>query len=610
MSNEQGTTNTAHQDIEAIARLSIAKRCQTDLYYLAKYILGYDKMTDKTHGGLCAYTKPLLPNQPPIAPEQATQKTVEGGINQSPDAPTKNFTQEKNSATLSVERHGAAPISGSPISPLNPSDLEAGSLDSGSPVSPKLINTEDSSDQESSFAVSEDSIFDVSEREEELSDSFDPQKNFLLILMPRGTFKSSVVTIGFSLQMILNDPDARILIDSETFSKSKAFLAEIKGHLEGNEKYREIFHCLYGVYPDERRRDDTWSDSQLNISARKRRRKEPTFSCGGVDAGKTGMHYDLIIMDDLMSETNITTKEQIEKVVTHYKLSLSLLDPGKPLIVIGTRWHYLDIYQHILDYETHRFNVLIRRAWNPDGSLFFPEVLSTIELDRIRKTQGSYIFSCQYQNNPVDDETAIFKRSQIQVKEWELVKNLPINWYLLVDPSFEGEYSDFAALVTAGMDIHGNIYVRHVLRQKMTYSQIIDNMFHLYLKFKPKEIALETVATQKSIQYMLNDEQKRRGVFLPVKEIKSRTKSKEERIRALAPYYEFGRIFHVRECPQREELEYELLHFPKGKHDDVIDALATVLEIARPGGLKQARQEKLKPKLKVLLKPRSPITGV
>jgi hypothetical protein len=62
---------------------------------------------------------------------------------------------------------------------------------------------------------------------------------------------------------------------------------------------------------------------------------------------KNGMHYDLIIMDDLHSELNTANKEQIEKVVQHYKLAFSLLDPGQPLIVIGTRWDYNDVYQYI-----------------------------------------------------------------------------------------------------------------------------------------------------------------------------------------------------------------------------------------------------------------------
>src|SRR5579859_5114929 len=71
-----------------------------------------------------------------------------------------------------------------------------------------------------------------------LEDQYREGNRNLLLLMPRGTFKSSVVTIGFALQYILHDPNVRILIDSETFSKAKAFLAEIKGHLEGNEEYR------------------------------------------------------------------------------------------------------------------------------------------------------------------------------------------------------------------------------------------------------------------------------------------------------------------------------------------------------------------------------------
>lgn len=444
-------------------------------------------------------------------------------------------------------------------------------------------------------------------------DQFSPDKNQLLLLMPRGTFKSSVVTIGFTLQMILIDPDVRILIDSETFQKAKAFLMEIKGHLEGNEKYREIFKTLYGVYPDARKRDDLWSDSQLNIASRKRARKEPTLSCGGVDVTKNGMHYDLIIMDDLHSELNTVNKEQIDKVIQHFKLAYSLLDPGKPLIVIGTRWDYNDTYQYILDNESENFNIMVRKAHNKDGSLFFPERLSEAFLDKTRKTMGSYLYSCQYENEPVDNESATFKRSQLIRRPWELVKDQPINWYMAVDPSYEGPYSDYAALVVAGMNHQKDLYVRHVIREKLTYGGIIEKMFDLYNRYPGiKQIVLETVATQKSIQYELNNEQKRRSTWLPVTEIKSRTKSKEERIRALAPFYEFGHIFHVKECPQIEELEYELIHFPKGTHDDVIDALATILEVARP----TANSEKVQRKQRnshlydVLTKPRSPITGV
>jgi len=109
---------------------------------------------------------------------------------------------------------------------------------------------------------------------------------------------------------------------------------------------------------------------------------------------------------------------------------------------------------------------------------------------------------------------------------------------------------------------------------------------------------------------MLNNEQKKRGIWMPVQEIKSRTASKEMRIEALAPYYEYGRVHHIKESNQIDELEYELLHFPKGSHDDVIDALATILEIAHPPNEKRANREQNRDKRKLFDKPRSPVTGI
>ena len=510
---------------ENLAKLKIAERAKTDLFYLAKNILGYDLMEEATHQIMCDYTLPTF--RPDLAPKE--------------------------------------------IPPLQSTD------------------------------------------ENNVIDQYDPKRNFVLYLLPRGTFKSSVITIAHTIQRSLNDPDARILIDSETFSKSKAFLAEIKGHYEGNDKLREIYKTLFGMFPDAKKKTEIWSDSQINLAARKRQRKEPSFSCAGVDVTKNGMHYDLIVMDDLHSEKNVTTKEQIDNVIQHYKLALSLLDPGCPLIVIGTRWHYADLYQYILDFERDRFNILIRAAYNPDGSLFFPERLSEDFLQTTKKTQGSYIFSCQYLNNPVDNETATFKRSYFKRVKMSEIEDKPINWYLMVDPSYEGQYSDYAAFVVAGMDFDSNLYVRHVTRQKMKYSDIINHIFELNARFEFKAISLETVATQKSITYELTNQQRKRGHWLRnLVEVKTRSMSKEERIRGLAPFYEFGRVFHVEGCPQLDELEYELLHFPLAKHDDVIDAFADVLELASPpsnvdADVRRARKRRM---IQAFDKPRSPITGV
>lgn len=457
-------------------------------------------------------------------------------------------------------------------------------------------------------------------RPEKIIEGLDHTKNLLLLLLPRGTFKSSVVTIGETLQFLLNEPNGRVLIDSETFSKAKTFLAEIKGHLEDNYKFREVFKAIHGVYPDDNKKNSSirWTDTMVDLACRTRKTKEPSIMVSGIDKSINGMHYDLVIGDDLHSEKNVTNKEQILNVIEHYKLLFSLLDPGKPLIIIGTRWHMLDLYQHIIDNEQQDFNILQKSAYNPDGSLFFPEVLSELELDKIRRKQGSSIFSKQYLNQPVSDENATFKREQFEYMTWEQAKLIPINWYLLCDPSYSDPrgtsiYSDFAALGLVGMDYQRKLYIRYLKKSKMTYGDIINDLFRIYTadEFRDleiKRVQLEVIGT-KSLSFELANEMKRRSTYLPLTEIRHQSKSKEERVRALAPFYEAHNIIHIKECPQLEEYELELIQFPSGRYDDLADMVSSVLNIASPPTSKVARDYSKLDKKRVNYKPRSFITG-
>lgn len=504
----------------------IALRCRYDLYFLCKYVLGYEAMEESVHQDLCHYVETLLPTH-----------------------------------------------------------------DADYMMPPKLVG-------------------------EGMNDSFDPGNNNMLILMPRGTFKSSVVTIGFTLQFILNEPNCRILIDSETSQKAKAFLAEIKGHLEKNDSYRDVFHAIHGVFPDgvstKRNKDLLWTNAEVVLACRTRPLKEPSIMVSGIDKSINGMHFDLLICDDLHSEKNVTNKEQIQQVIDHWKLSYSLLDPGKAMIVIGTRWDYNDLYQEILDKHRDDYNVIIRRAIKDDGTAFFPERLPLEALEKIKQKQGAAHFSNQYMNEPISEEDATFKRNDILYTDWKLVKDMPINWYLLVDPSFEGPYSDYAGLIVVGMDYQRQLYVRHVHRAKMNYADIINQIFDLNTTYRPKIIALKIVGGAKSLMYEFNNEMKLRGTWLPVRELRDNKNSKEDRIKALAPTYNFHRAFHIKGAPQLDDLEYEMLHFPKGKHDDILDAYASVLEIATPPNPSSAyiEDEDGKKVRRSSYKPRSYITNV
>lgn len=418
-------------------------------------------------------------------------------------------------------------------------------------------------------------------------------KDFKMCLLPRGSFKSSIVTVGYSVKSIIINPDIRILLANENFSNAKRFASEVRNHFEGNEFLRLVYGDFVG------RRD--WREDYFTVSRRRANFKEPTLSCAGIDVVKVGMHYDLIIADDLVSQANITTRDQMEKVIDFYRLALSLLEPGGKMIVIGTRWHFNDLYNHIITNEGHRFNKFVRAAYKADGSLWFPSRLSEKFLDEQRKSQGSYHFACQYLNNPIDDDNAVFTKKNIRY--YDIAQGLyrpdidlsgieeenrpkpyglaDMNLYIHIDPAVsELARGDFSGLVVTAIDPNDFIYVLEAAKKKLKVFDLIDEIFRLfekYEKYNVQQVLLETQVFQVTLKYFLMDKMSRERKYLPLHEVThSWQKSKTMRISGLQPRFEFGTIFLGKDMA---DLEDELLRFPVGQHDDILDALSFGLEV-------------------------------
>ena len=400
-----------------------------------------------------------------------------------------------------------------------------------------------------------------------------PERRRKLILMPRGSFKSSVVTIGYSLWRMVHDSNARILIDSETFSNSKRFLGEIRGHIERNEVFRKYCGVL-----DARRDDTSWTQSEITVSTRTQNLKEPTISTAGVDVVKVGMHYDLIIMDDVVSQMNIGTSEMIEKMIDHYRLILSILEPDGELVVIGTRWHDRDLYGHLVENE-FGFDFYIRKAILDDGSLLFPERLTRDFLESQRAAQGSYIFSCQYLNSPIDDKDAVFRREWFQFYD-QPPEGLTVT--ATVDPAIsDREGSDYSAIVVVGTNRENSWYILEAIRGRWNLLELVERIFEIHRRWLPIKIGIETVGFQRYISQYLAEQMRQRDAWLPITELKTDTrKSKEMRIRGLQPRFETRTVFLRRGVV---DLEDELLRFPRGRHDDLVDALAYHLQLTSGG---------------------------
>lgn len=159
-----------------------------------------------------------------------------------------------------------------------------------------------------------------------------------ILVLPRGTFKSSLACVAYPMWCLEQEPNLTILLDSELFTNSKNFVREIKGHYM-SKRFIDIFGERIG---------DKWGESEITLSTRTENRKEASITVGAIGTTKVGQHYDMIIGDDYNSPKNSSDPEKCQKVIDHVRYNLNILNPGGEYVFVGTRYAELDVIGWLL----------------------------------------------------------------------------------------------------------------------------------------------------------------------------------------------------------------------------------------------------------------------
>jgi hypothetical protein len=162
-----------------------------------------------------------------------------------------------------------------------------------------------------------------------------------LIVVPRGSLKSSIACVAYPIQRLIQNPDERILIDSELFTNSKNFIREIKGHFM-NRALVELYGTFYNP--------KNWNEGEITIRQRTKVLKEASITAGGIGTTKVGQHYTIIIGDDYNSNKNSATPEGRQKVIDHFRYNMSILEPGGTYVLTATRYAEDDVPGFILSH--------------------------------------------------------------------------------------------------------------------------------------------------------------------------------------------------------------------------------------------------------------------
>jgi predicted phage terminase large subunit-like protein len=422
------------------------------------------------------------------------------------------------------------------------------------------------------------------------------------------------------------NPNIRILLDSETYNLSKSILAESKGQFQGGPLANN--YPPLAVAQNANRETSRWSEDVIVHPRRTIPKKEGTLSAAGLDGVKAGMHYDIIIADDLHSQQNTRSKYQIEQVIEHYRLLLSILEPNGVLIVIGTRWALEDAYTQIAkDADTfvfvpaasarpmskaakryqvadqakvlvydHQTNEAHSLETGDEYYLNFPQTLPLSHLLKMEQRQGTYIYSAQYILRPVASHNKRFKEENIQfyTPDQTPLSNIsttplpghakynplfpsrlterPFVRFGFVDPAFTtSDYSDYSGIITMAVDHDRNMFVMRAEKQKFEPPDLLDFILKLNTEDKIQTWFIEEVAAQKVLRFYLEYKAKHDKVKINIVPVKSGGRKKEIRIMSLQPYFENKKVFML---PTHTDLIQEIKLFPMLAHDDLIDALA------------------------------------
>ena len=437
-----------------------------------------------------------------------------------------------------------------------------------------------------------------------LEDHSKRRKKFVL---PRGWLKTTVCTQAYPIWRGVHDPNLRVLLAQNNQDNARKKLKVIREQFEMNQLLRALYP---EVLPTS---NCVWSASSLCLN-RSKAYPESTFECIGVRGQPTSRHYNIIIEDDTVApdfdelgqETLAPSHDDVRKAVAWHSLALPLLtNPSTDeIIVVGTRWYEHDLMSHIERNEP-QYAVIERSCRedkngvsDPRGMVTYPERFDEDVLAEYEATLGPYFFSTLMLNRPVSIGDMLFRAEWFHQYE-ELPPRQSLHVYTTIDPATDPELSssrsddlDYSVVMTCGKDmITGNIYVLDYFRERCNPGDMAAAIFEQVLTWRPIVVGYEDVAYQKSLDYWLKELMRQRSQFFILEPIKRvGRKSKETHIAGLQPIAASGALY-LRNW--MKELMTEFLSFPRGSHDDLIDALAMQTQLWRRTRSKREMRQSL-----------------
>lgn len=392
--------------------------------------------------------------------------------------------------------------------------------------------------------------------------------------MPRDFAKTTLVTLN-CLWRIAYKKNRYIVYASDSIAQASLQVQFMQSELEGNDLLREDFGELVSR--------EKWSKTEFVTSSSIR------VVAKGARTRIRGIKHkqyrpDLLILDDLENDREIQEiKYRDDTQRWLLKAALNILTEKGDAIMVGTILHHDSVLKRILTSPV--WNSKVWKAIDSEGRPTWASHWSMERLEAKKREIGSEAFSAEYLNDPVDMANAAFKRRFVRFYGPEDLK-LPdgsqkfMHHFGILDPAWsKGRAAHWAAMVVIGVDWENHWWVKDLWREKHASELAIGYaLLGLQQKHNCLSWGIETNFKQTGFKDVVQQLMLEHNSLFPVVDLKSNVGGhgggKEMRIRNyLVPRWELGAVHLPKEHPLCPVLLDEIVQFPSGQTDDLLDAL-------------------------------------
>ena len=228
--------------------------------------------------------------------------------------------------------------------------------------------------------------------------------NRILINIPPNHAKSITVTVDYVTWKIVNNPNFRVLIVSQTQRLAADFLYAIKQRLT-HPMYEELQQA-YAAGVGFKSKTASWQQTRVTFGdeLRESSEKDPNIEAVGIGGQIYGKRADMILIDDAVTLSNANDFERQIKWLTQDVRSR--LNPTGKLIVVGTRVAAVDLYKELRNQDRYPGGLV------PWTYLAMPALLETHE------DANKWVTLWPYSDQPFDGQTEDQKNEDGLYPRW------------------------------------------------------------------------------------------------------------------------------------------------------------------------------------------------